>query len=161
MTPYSPDVARFHLLRVFCSDGDRGGNPLAVFLDGAEVPDERRQAVARELGLSETVFVDDAARGEIRIFTPATEMEFAGHPTVGTAWLLAAEREPVDVLRVPAGELHVRYEEGLSHVSTRPEWGAALRVGPVRLARRGGVPRRRATGITTWARGPSPTRPRG
>ena len=108
MTPYSPDVARFHLLRVFCSDGGRGGNPLAVFLDGAEVPDGRRQAVARELGLSETVFVDDAARGEIRIFTPATEMEFAGHPTVGTAWLLAAEREPVDVLRVPAGELHVR-----------------------------------------------------
>lgn len=123
MTPYSPDVARFHLLRVFCSEGDRGGNPLAVFLDGAEVPDERRQAVARELGLSETVFVDDAARGEIRIFTPATEMEFAGHPTVGTAWLLAAEGEPVDVLRVPAGELHVRYEGGLSHVSTRPEWG--------------------------------------
>ena len=124
MTPYSPDVARFHLLRVFCSDGDRGGNPLAVFLDGAEVPDERRQAVARELGLSETVFVDDAARGEIRIFTPATEMEFAGHPTVGTAWLLATECEPVDVLRVPAGELHVRQEDGLSHVSTRPEWGA-------------------------------------
>jgi predicted PhzF superfamily epimerase YddE/YHI9 len=123
MTPYSPDVARFHLLRVFCSDGDRGGNPLAVFLDGGEVPDDRRQAVAHELGFSETVFVDDAARGVIRIFTPATEMEFAGHPTVGTAWLLAREREQVEVLRVPAGELYVRQENGLSHVSTRPEWG--------------------------------------
>ncbi len=90
MTPYSPDVARLHLLRVFCSDGDRGGNPLAVFLDGAEVPADRRQSVAAHLGLSETVFVDDAARGAIRIFTPSTEMEFAGHPTVGTAWLLAS-----------------------------------------------------------------------
>ena len=127
MTPYSPDVARLHLLRVFCSDGDRGGNPLAVFLDGAEVPADRRQAVAAHLGLSETVFVDDAARGTIRIFTPSTEMEFAGHPTVGTAWLLATEREPVDVLRVPAGELHVRQENGLSHVSTRPEWGDRFR----------------------------------
>ena len=122
MTPYSPDVARFHLLRVFCSEGDRGGNPLAVFLDGAEVADGRRQAVARELGLSETVFVDDAARGEIRIFTPATEMEFAGHPTVGTAWLLAAEREPVDVLRVPAGEVRVRRSGDLTWVAARPEW---------------------------------------
>ena len=95
MTPYSPDVARLHLLRVFCSDGRQGREPARRLPRRAEVPADRRQAVAAHLGLSETVFVDDAARGTIRIFTPSTEMEFAGHPTVGTAWLLATEREPV------------------------------------------------------------------
>ena len=67
---------------------------------------ERRQAVAADLGLSETVFVDDAERGEVRIFTPAVELDFAGHPAVGTAWLL----EGVDALRPPAGELPVTRE---------------------------------------------------
>jgi predicted PhzF superfamily epimerase YddE/YHI9 len=112
-----------HLLRVFCADGDAAGNPLAVFLDGSDVPVEARQGVAAELGLSETVFVDDAARGEIRIFTPEMELDFAGHPVVGTAWLLAEQRSPVSLLRVPAGEAAVRYEDGASYVAGRAEWG--------------------------------------
>ncbi|HEU0023059.1 MAG TPA: PhzF family phenazine biosynthesis protein [Thermoleophilaceae bacterium] len=116
-------MARLHLLRVFCDPADGGGNALAVFLDGDEVPAERRPAVAAELGLSETVFVDDPAAGAIRIFTPTTELPFAGHPTVGTAWLLAREREPVAVLRPPAGELAVRYSGDEAFVSGRPEWG--------------------------------------
>jgi predicted PhzF superfamily epimerase YddE/YHI9 len=115
-------VARLHLLRVFCDEHGAGGNPLAVFLEGAEVPAPARQAVAADLGLSETVFVDDAERGELRIFSPAMEMPFAGHPTVGTAWLLAAERAPVPSLRVPAGEPRVRYEDGATFVAARPEW---------------------------------------
>ena len=108
-----------HLLRVFCSDDGSGGNSLGVFLNGAEVPPERRQAVAADLGLSETVFVDDAERGEARIFTPAVELDFAGHPTVGTAWLL----EGADVLRVAAGEVAVRRDGELVYVAARPEWG--------------------------------------
>ncbi|MGH2716049.1 MAG: PhzF family phenazine biosynthesis protein [Thermoleophilaceae bacterium] len=112
-----------HLLRVFCGESDSGGNPLAVFLDGSEVPADARQLVAAELGLSETVFVDDAARGEIRIFTPAVELDFAGHAAVGTAWLLAEHGAPVETLRVPAGEAAVRHEGGASFVSARPEWG--------------------------------------
>ena len=115
-------MAILHLLRVFCNESGEGGNPLAVFLDGAEVPPERRQAVAAELGLSETVFVDDAQRGEVRIFTPAAELRFAGHPTVGTAWLLRETGRPVDALRPPAGELRVRYEGDVSFVTARPEW---------------------------------------
>ena len=101
-------MATLHVLRVFCDEAGEHGNPLGVFLDGGEVPPERRQAVAHELGFSETVFVDDAARGEIRIFTPGLELPFAGHPTVGTAWLLAHEGEAVEVLRPPAGEVAVR-----------------------------------------------------
>jgi predicted PhzF superfamily epimerase YddE/YHI9 len=116
-------VPTLHLLRVFCGENGSGGNPLAVFLDGAEVPPEARQRVAAELGLSETVFVDDTARGEIRIFTPAVELDFAGHPVVGTAWLLAERRTPVETLRVPAGEAAVRYEGGAAFVAGRPEWG--------------------------------------
>jgi predicted PhzF superfamily epimerase YddE/YHI9 len=116
-------VARLHLLRVFCDEHGAGGNPLAVFLDGRQVPVSSRQGVAADLGLSETVFVDDAQRGELRIFTPTVELPFAGHPTVGSAWLLATERAPVASLQVPAGELGVRYEDGATFVSARPEWG--------------------------------------
>jgi predicted PhzF superfamily epimerase YddE/YHI9 len=116
-------VRTLHLLRVFCGVGGAGGNPLAVFLDGAEVPAEARQGVAAELGLSETVFVDDAARGQLRIFTPAVELDFAGHPAVGTAWLLRERGFRVSALRVQAGEAAVRYEGGDAFVSARPEWG--------------------------------------
>jgi predicted PhzF superfamily epimerase YddE/YHI9 len=96
-----------------------------VFLDGSAVPADRRAAVAAELGFSETVFVDDAASGRIRIFTPGLELGFAGHPSVGTAWLLGKEREPVSVLRPPAGEVAVRVDGGRTFVAARPEWGPA------------------------------------
>ncbi|HVX31950.1 MAG TPA: PhzF family phenazine biosynthesis protein [Solirubrobacterales bacterium] len=118
-------MPELHVLRVFCDSSWGHGNPLGVFLDGGEVPDARRQAVAAELGFSETVFVDDAASGQMRIFTPGLELAFAGHPSVGTAWLLAREREPVAVLRPPAGEVAVRTEGGLTFVAARPEWGPA------------------------------------
>src|SRR5215207_10599557 len=108
-----------HLLRVFCSDDGSGGNRLGVFLQGEEVAPELRQAVAADVGLSEVVFVDDAERGEIRIFTPAAELDFAGHPTVGTAWLL----DGIDTLRVPAGELAVRRQGEFVYVAAKPEWG--------------------------------------
>lgn len=108
---------------MFCDEHGGGGNALGVFLDGAEVPVGRRQGVAAELGLSETVFVDDAGAGSIRIFTPAAELDFAGHPTVGTAWLLAREGAPVDALWPPAGEVPVRYSGDETFVVGRPEWG--------------------------------------
>lgn len=116
-------MPQLHLLRVFCADDGSGGNALGVFLDGGEVPAGHRQAVAADLGLSETVFVDDPAAGAIQIFTPAVELDFAGHPAVGVAWLLAREREPVERLRAAAGDVPVRYEGDLSFVSARPEWG--------------------------------------
>jgi predicted PhzF superfamily epimerase YddE/YHI9 len=112
-----------HVLRVFVAPSGAGGNPLGVFLSGAQVPEPERQRVAAELGFSETVYVDDPERAEIRIFTPVRELPFAGHPSVGTAWLLRREREPVEVLRPPAGEVRVRYEEGEQvWIAARPEW---------------------------------------
>jgi predicted PhzF superfamily epimerase YddE/YHI9 len=115
-------VARLHVLRVFCDEGDRHGNPLGVFLDGSEVPEPRRQAVAHELGFSETVFVDDLATAACRIFTPGLELPFAGHPMVGTAWLLKREGQAPPVLRPPAGEIEVRRDGELTFVAARAEW---------------------------------------
>src|SRR5215204_5385978 len=112
-------MPQFHLLRVFCADDGSHGNPLGVFADGAEVPPARRQAVAADLALSEVVFVDDAERGVLRIFTPAVELDFGGHPAVGAAWLL----DGVEALRTPAGEVAVTRDDGVVFVAARPAWG--------------------------------------
>ena len=115
-------MSELSVLRVFADPEDEHGNPLGVFLAGAETPIERRQAIACELGFAETVWVDDRERAEIRIFTPAAELPFAGHPAVGTAWLLRERGSAVSVLRPPAGELRVRYEGDLVWIAARPEW---------------------------------------
>ena len=88
-------MTELHVLRVFIGPDGRGGNPLGVFLDGRR---DRARASARrwrrELGFSETVFVDDSTRRPASPRSassrPAVELPFAGHPTVGTSWLLAA-----------------------------------------------------------------------
>ncbi len=115
-------MTTLHVLRVFIGPDGRGGNPLGVFLDGGTIPSDRRQAVAARLGFSETVFVDDRAEGTIQIFTPAAELAFAGHPTVGTGWLLRREGTPVAVLRPPAGEVRVRHDEERTWVCANPSW---------------------------------------
>jgi trans-2,3-dihydro-3-hydroxyanthranilate isomerase len=83
---------RFITLDVFTSQLF-AGNPLAVVLDAEGLDDAGMQRIAKEFNLSETVFVfppaDAHQRADIRIFTPARELPFAGHPTVGTAVLLA------------------------------------------------------------------------
>jgi trans-2,3-dihydro-3-hydroxyanthranilate isomerase len=70
-----------------------GGNPLAVFPNARGLTDEQMQKIAREINYSETTFVtpprDRKNTAEVRIFTPQSELPFAGHPNVGTAWLLA------------------------------------------------------------------------
>jgi trans-2,3-dihydro-3-hydroxyanthranilate isomerase len=85
---------RYAILDVF-TDKALAGNPLAVVLDGEGLDDARMQAIAREFNLSETVFILPAENPvhsvRARIFTPAKELPFAGHPTVGTAVLLGLE----------------------------------------------------------------------
>jgi len=120
-------MAELHALRVFVTPEGTGGNPLGVFLDGAAVPEGRRQEVAADLGFSETVFVDDAAAGAVRIFTPAVELPFAGHPLVGTSWLLARERAAVAVLRPPAGEVPTFTDgDGVTWIRGRAEWAPRM-----------------------------------
>ena len=80
------------VLRVF-TRGDQGGNRLGVVTDLSGLNSRSMQAIARELGFSETIFLERDARPVpiVRIFTPAAELPFAGHPLVGCAWYLATE----------------------------------------------------------------------
>ena len=106
----------YHVLDVF-TDAPFAGNPLAVVHDAEGLDDAAMQRIAREFNLSETVFVraprDPVNTASVRIFTPGRELPFAGHPTVGTAVLLAGLRAP-DMLR--AQDLRVVLEEKIGDV---------------------------------------------
>ena len=120
-------MAELHVLRVFVAPGGTGGNPLGVFLDGGAVPEGRRQEVAADLGFSETVFVDDPSSGRVRIFTPAAELPFAGHPLVGASWLLARERTAVALLLPPVGEVPTYLDgDGVTWIRGRAEWAPQM-----------------------------------
>jgi predicted PhzF superfamily epimerase YddE/YHI9 len=114
-------VVEVHVVRVFADESGRFGNPLGI-VDGAAVAEADRQRVATELGYSETVFVDDAAAGRIRIYTPVHELPFAGHPTVGTAWWLAGQGHVLDALEVPAGTIEVTRDGDLTRVRAHADW---------------------------------------
>jgi PhzF family phenazine biosynthesis protein len=77
----------FRIVNVFAREGRLTGNPLCVFEDGRGLDDEAQQALARQFNLSETTFIlpSGKATARVRIYTPAYEMPFAGHPTLGTA----------------------------------------------------------------------------
>jgi predicted PhzF superfamily epimerase YddE/YHI9 len=120
-------MADLHVLRVFVAPDGTGGNPLGVFLDGAAVPAGRRQGIAADLGFSETVFVLDPLAGQVAIFTPAAELPFAGHPLVGTSWLLARERAAVPVLQPPAGVVPTWVDgDGVTWIRGRAEWAPEM-----------------------------------
>lgn len=84
---------KFRILNVFTAGGARlSGNPLCVFEDGSQLDPQVMQALARQMNLSETTFIlpSKRAAAQVRIFTPAYEMPFAGHPTLGTAHVCRA-----------------------------------------------------------------------
>ncbi len=113
------------VLRVFTDPDGEFGNPLGV-VDASDVDPTDRQRIATQLGYSETVFIDlpepGANTAHALIYTPATELSFAGHPTVGAAWFLRDQGTPVHTLQVPAGIVQVTYEDDLTAVSARSEW---------------------------------------
>ncbi len=117
----------FYQLDVF-TDVPLGGNPLAVFPDGAGLDTATMQALAREKNLSETTFVfpSTEATRKVRIFTPGAEIPLAGHPTIGTWWLLAE-----------LGELDLP-EDGITRITQ--EVGAGIL--PVDIHTEGGAPDR-------------------
>src|ERR671924_2057251 len=106
---------RYVVCDVF-TDRPLEGNQLAVFTDARELPEELLQPLARELNLSETVFVlpkEADGHVRIRIFTPATELPFAGHPVLGTAFVLGA---PLQL-----GEIRLETESGIVPVTLERE----------------------------------------
>jgi predicted PhzF superfamily epimerase YddE/YHI9 len=117
------------VLRVFTDAVGNFGNPLGV-VDATAVEPSDRQRIATELGYSETIFVDipptGASTATAHIFTPVTELPFAGHPTVGAAWWLRDRGKPVNTLQVPAGVVQVDHESrtdgDFTVISARAEW---------------------------------------
>ncbi len=111
---------RYVLVDVF-TDTPLEGNALAVFTDAREIPEDRLQPIAREMNLSETVYVYPAEEGghaRIRIFTPMDELPFAGHPVLGTAFVLAAPLQlPEIVLETGKGSIPVRLEREEGRIS--------------------------------------------
>jgi trans-2,3-dihydro-3-hydroxyanthranilate isomerase len=108
-----PLTLRYVVADVF-TDAPLTGNQLAVFTDGREVDDETMQSLAREMAFSETVFVLPPEKGghaRIRIFTPAAELPFAGHPTLGSAFVLAQPLQLEEIrLETLSGVVPVRLE---------------------------------------------------
>jgi predicted PhzF superfamily epimerase YddE/YHI9 len=95
-----------NILRVFIDGEGNHGNHLGIVLDGGAIPEGVRLEFARVLGLSETVFVDDIASAALQLFTPATELPFAGHPLIGAAWALGRHTGTMpDHLLPPAGKV--------------------------------------------------------
>lgn len=107
----------FHIVDVF-AEQRHAGNQLAVFRNAGGFPDEQMQKIAREMNFSETTFIlSDAQRDggyDVRIFTPAAEVPFAGHPTLGTAYIIRQEiiRRPVRQvnLNLKIGQIPVRFD---------------------------------------------------
>jgi trans-2,3-dihydro-3-hydroxyanthranilate isomerase len=104
---------RYVVADVF-TDTPLQGNQLAVFTDAREIPEEQLQPIAREMNFSETVFVykpEGEGHARMRIFTPTVEVPFAGHPTLGTAFVLAGPLQLGEIrLETDSGVIPVRLE---------------------------------------------------
>ncbi|RKX28433.1 MAG: phenazine biosynthesis protein [Candidatus Zixiibacteriota bacterium] len=100
----------FYIVDVFASE-KFAGNQLAVFQGGADLSDDQMQAIAREMNYSETTFILSGTERDggydVRIFTPAAEMPFAGHPTLGTAYIIQQE-----LIGKPVGEVRLNLMVG-------------------------------------------------
>jgi trans-2,3-dihydro-3-hydroxyanthranilate isomerase len=109
-----------HVVDVF-TDKTLAGNQLAVVLDAEGIPGDVMQRIAKEMNISETTFVlkpeDPANAARIRIFTPGAELPFAGHPTIGTSWVLFTQG------LIPGGAVEFKLEEGVGPVAVRAEQG--------------------------------------
>ncbi|WP_284209244.1 PhzF family phenazine biosynthesis protein, partial [Chitiniphilus shinanonensis] len=113
---------RYLLLNVF-AESHFAGNPLAVFPEAEGLTDAQMQTLAQQLNLSETTFVTAHAQADaaVRIFTPGYELPFAGHPTLGTASVVARRlgRERV-TLSMPAGRVPVTVQGDVATLTAQP-----------------------------------------
>jgi trans-2,3-dihydro-3-hydroxyanthranilate isomerase len=123
----------FYIVDVFAEE-KYAGNQLAVVRGGAGLPDETLQKIALEMNYSETTFVlseeETGGSYDVRIFTPGDEIPFAGHPTLGTAYVIQYEilAGPVEsiTLKLKAGEIPVTFGEVLWMRQLPPTFGATL-----------------------------------
>jgi trans-2,3-dihydro-3-hydroxyanthranilate isomerase len=110
----------FYIVDVF-SDSKYAGNQLAVFLNAGNIAEDQMQKIAAEINFAESTFITkmtaDKATAQIRIFTPVKEMQFAGHPIIGTSWVLMNKifnnNPQKSTITVPIGPIPVYLSEGL------------------------------------------------
>lgn len=144
---------KYRIVNVFTIDGDRfSGNPLCVFEDATGLSDDVMQALARQMNLSETTFVLPSERGDarVRIFTPGFEMPFAGHPTLGTASVVAGARDRV-VLEMKAGLVEVTYAgDAWTLRAAKPPATRPVEASRDELARMVGLPPGSVTDEPLW-----------
>ncbi|TQN31198.1 PhzF family phenazine biosynthesis protein [Haloactinospora alba] len=112
------DTSALRVVTVFLGPGDTGGNLLGVLTEASGLDQRRRQTIAADLGYAETVFLEDAASGALRIHTPEEELPLAGHPLVGTSWLLG-DRCPSE-LNPPAGPVPTWNEGAITWIRADP-----------------------------------------
>jgi trans-2,3-dihydro-3-hydroxyanthranilate isomerase len=123
-----------------------GGNPLAVFLDADGVDETTMQQLAREMNLSETTFVleptDERATARVRIFTPGRELPFAGHPTLGTAFVLQQCGRAPDALtfEMQAGLIPVTREDATLWMTPPPAEATSAAFDRAKVAHALGLP---------------------
>ncbi len=126
----------FYIVDVF-AEKKYAGNQLAVFRDGYKFSDEEMQLIAKEMHFSETTFIlsDEPENNgyNVRIFTPAREVPFAGHPTLGTAYIIQKEiiKEPVKVvnLNLKVGQIPIEFQHNrLTMKQKAPTFGSELSI---------------------------------
>lgn len=126
------DSVSVDVVRVFCTADGRLGNDLGV-IRGSTATLGVEQRIAARLGFSETIFLGavTAEVAAVSIFTPATELPFAGHPSVGAAWWLARSGTPVLALKEKAGVVDVRVDGEIVWISARPRWAPEFQWHPL------------------------------
>ncbi len=119
------------VLRVFTDSDGNFGNPLAI-IDADRVDVQERARLVAHLGYEETVFVEAPRPGSTtahaRIYSPLTELPFAGHPAVGVSWWLKQRGTPIRTLHMPAGIVQVSYDGDVTTFSARSEWAPELNI---------------------------------
>ena len=130
------EKVNYSIVDVF-AEGKYTGNPLAVFKNAGNISDSEMQQIAKEINFSETTFIMSNSKNDggydVRIFTPTEEIPFAGHPTLGTAYIIQNEvlEEPLDkiILNFKGGQIPVSFnneEEVLWMKQTEPTFGQIL-----------------------------------
>lgn len=145
---------RFRIVNVFAGESALSGNALAVFEDGVGLSDAEMQAIALQFNLSETTFVlpSEVATARVRIFTPTFEMPFAGHPTLGTAYVVRALRPAGDrvTLQMQAGIIPVECSGEVWTLRANAPRARAPEATPAEIAAMLGLDERDVLGPALW-----------
>jgi trans-2,3-dihydro-3-hydroxyanthranilate isomerase len=145
---------RFHIVNVFAKESALSGNALAVFEDGVGLSDAAMQAIALQFNLSETTFVlpSEVATARVRIFSPTFELPFAGHPTLGTAYVVRALRSAGDrvSLQTQAGIIPVECTGDLWTLGANAARTRAPHATPAEIAAMLGIDPREVLGPALW-----------